>query len=409
MSKIVPSTNKRELLTQLYIFRGMLGDVYTAAESYDDVVQNFDDEKTELRYRKSILLTDIAKRKKQKMKRIVSGILFSMLAIVVTVAMYFLGAFDKSLWFIVIPVVILLACGIYNWFFNGFYPTENYIKNISKTADEQTIMRDYLSKKIGYDVCIINEKGLFFKYSFIKSKGKLASFVSLDDYDKYVKEHPNDAAVLKIKSLEKELENHYKSGLTVEKDDYDYDYDVDALDDDYDYDADDIDLDDVDLDVDEIDDDIDIDGNNLDYLAYYKRAFVTKQKGMKDVFSDFLIERDWDKVDTLIYLVASGRADTLKEALNASDLIVRHDEVVGKLNEIRTSIDNQTQVMTECTRALLLGMNEINKSIKEVGTKIDSLRDCVMIAAASINATIDTSSTEMCERIGRISNQLYRM
>ena len=382
MSKIVPSTNKRELLTQLYIFRGMLGDVYTAAESYDDVVQNFDDEKTELRYRKSILLTDIAKRKKQKMKRIVSCILFSMLAIAVTVAMYFLGAFDKSLWFIVVPVVILLACGIYNRFFNGFYPTENYIKNISKTTDEQAIMRDYLSNKIGYDVCIIDEKGRF----FTKYGDKLASLVSLDDYDKYVKEHPNDAAVLKIKSLEKELESHYKSGLTVEKDDYDYDYDVDAHDDDY-----------------------DIDGNNLDYLAYYKRAFVTKQKGMKDVFSDFLIVRDWDKVDTLIYLVASGRADTLKEALNASDLIVRHDEVVGQLNEIRTSIDNQTQVMTECTRALLLGMNEINKSIKEVGTKIDSLRDCVNLAAASINATIDTSSTEMCERIGRIGNQLYRM
>lgn len=360
----------------------MLGDVYTAAESYDDVVQNFDDEKTELRYRKSILLTDIAKRKKQKMKRIVSCILFSMLAIAVTVAMYFLGAFDKSLWFIVVPVVILLACGIYNRFFNGFYPTENYIKNISKTTDEQAIMRDYLSNKIGYDVCIIDEKGRF----FTKYGDKLASLVSLDDYDKYVKEHPNDAAVLKIKSLEKELESHYKSGLTVEKDDYDYDYDVDAHDDDY-----------------------DIDGNNLDYLAYYKRAFVTKQKGMKDVFSDFLIVRDWDKVDTLIYLVASGRADTLKEALNASDLIVRHDEVVGQLNEIRTSIDNQTQVMTECTRALLLGMNEINKSIKEVGTKIDSLRDCVNLAAASINATIDTSSTEMCERIGRIGNQLYRM
>lgn len=173
MSKIVPSTNKRELLTQLYIFRGMLGDVYTAAESYDDVVQNFDDKKTELRYRKSILLTDIAQRKKQKMKRIVSCILFSMLAIAVTVAMYFLGAFDKSLWFIIVPVVILLACGIYNWFFNGFYPTENYIKNISKTADEQAIMRDYLSKKIGNDVCIIDEKGRFFKLSIKGQKVNL--------------------------------------------------------------------------------------------------------------------------------------------------------------------------------------------------------------------------------------------
>lgn len=357
MSKIVPSTNKRELLTQLYIFRGMLGDVYTAAESCDKAAQDVDEEKTELRYRKSILLTDIAQRKKQKIKRIVSCILFTMLAIVVTVAMYFLGAFDKSLWFIVVPVVILLACGIYNWFFNGFYPTENYIKNISKTKDEQAIMRDYLSKKIGYDVCIINEKGHITGYSYKMSKRELAVLVDFDDYNKYVKTHPNDMAVVKIKSLEDEIAKHHR----------------------------------------------------VDLVENNKQAFVIKQKGMKDVFSDFLIERDWDKVDTLIYLVASGRADTLKEALNASDLIVRHDEVVGKLNEIRTSIDNQTQVMTECTRALLLGMNEINKSIKEVGTKIDSLRDCVNLAAASINATIDTSSTEMCERIGRIGNQLYRM
>lgn len=144
-------------------------------------------------------------------------------------------------------------------------------------------------------------------------------------------------------------------------------------------------------------------------MERYRTTFVERKDALKKMFGSFLFESDWNRIDTLIYLVASGRADSLKEALNGSDVIIRHDEVVGKLTEIKNSIYRQTQMMSECTRALLLGMNEINKSIKEVGSKIDSLNDCIMIATASINETINTSSREMCERIGRVSNQLYRM
>lgn len=392
MKKIVPSKNREELMTQLYVFRGMLGDLYQKAETYQKGVNETNQAiggvelvNKEVQYLQSLILTDIKKTKQHKSFMISTGIILSVIAIGISIAMLLLGAFEKSFWFLIIPAFILilwLPMNRFLYYHNSKVFYSNHLDNMpTKIEDMPVKMGDFMKynlsayidsdgtiKNIGTRFAISENYGkkndMIPKYHVgFELPGRLylsdiVVKITMDDYNLFVKTHPDLEVVKKIGTL---TEHDGKRYVNYIKGKY----------------------------------------------SNTRVVFDTQLMVCKRAFSNFLIESDWEKVDTLIYLISSRRADTLKEALLGADTVIRHEQIVTGLNDIKQAIDTQTNVMTECTKALLMGMNEINNSIQQVAQSIDSLSECIAMSAAAIASTINVSSREMCARIGVLSNQLY--
>lgn len=129
-------------------------------------------------------------------------------------------------------------------------------------------------------------------------------------------------------------------------------------------------------------------------LASYqkKKTYVATQ------FFDFLIEDDWHMVDDLIYMVVSGRAKTMQEALNYGDLKLRHEETIGAIKTVSRILNEQVVLQNK----ILCGMSEVlsgiyalNDTMCATENRLSNIERVLEQSAESINSTIKRSSQEM--------------
>ncbi len=112
---------------------------------------------------------------------------------------------------------------------------------------------------------------------------------------------------------------------------------------------------------------------------------------LKTVSTNLLDERDWQHLDIVIYMLETGRADTIKEALQQADLYVRH-------NEIRHML--ATATMAICTT--------IQENIRTLSRTIDTRLREIQNTLAENNQTQKSISLGMQRLIGtqELSNAL---
>lgn len=322
MEKIRPSSDKKELLAQLFVFRGMLSEVYCAANNYEQSKSNFEEQKSAVENLSNEFnklpekIVDTIARKKQHGKDVKTRIMMiAGLFLICGLILFFLFRLigGGPFFLLIYAAPVALYFGI------------TFIKDYQGQPSWR--VEDKARKQ--YEYYIENNRD--------------------DNNVKLLKKYPGEIAAAKKVANEK-----YKP------------------------------------------------------MIINQRKYCEKKEVFKNMFSEFLIEQDWGMIDTLLYIVSSGRADTLKEALNTGDLAVRHEQIIGEIKRTQQLLANLTNITIQCTRVLCMGMNQLNDSINRVGNKIDSLSECVRQAGNSINKTIEVSSIEMSERIGRINYQLEK-
>lgn len=113
-------------------------------------------------------------------------------------------------------------------------------------------------------------------------------------------------------------------------------------------------------------------------------------------------ERDWGNLDIIIYELETGRADTIKEALQQTDLYIRHGEIVGLIkaateaicSTIRNSID-------DFSRSFKTEISLLRADISEMNDSVGSLLNEQELSNALLKKA-NVSSQELAKDVARI-------
>lgn len=164
---------------------------------------------------------------------------------------------------------------------------------------------------------------------------------------------------------------------------------------------------------------------NAKHRVYQREKEFEQIKGaVAQTFAGFLLEVDWPMVDTIFYMVASGRANTMQEALNYGDLEVRHEQVMNMFGVLKNTIYNGFAETSLALKDICISVNNIcnkcesileatygmNSSIQEVrGSIIDMnmdmndnfamINDTIKFMGTCIDATVRASSKELVQKI----------
>lgn len=171
---------------------------------------------------------------------------------------------------------------------------------------------------------------------------------------------------------------------------------------------------------------------NIKLKEKYDTNLVTYQK-VKDVsvptskdlynalykeYNSIVDARDWKHLDLIIFYYETGRADTLKEALQQVDRQVQTNEIIKAIdkaskdicNTIRQSMQQLSNQMTSCFNQLSVQLNvqhqetmaqlkNINSNIATLNENVNSLKDTIKDG----NAILEDLSSNM----SKISNATY--
>ncbi len=124
------------------------------------------------------------------------------------------------------------------------------------------------------------------------------------------------------------------------------------------------------------------------YNGIQKNLKITKQKielmykSLCEDSKDFLNASDFDKLEYIYYYIETGRSDSIKDALNLVDTQLRHEELVGVLNDA---------VKTIC-RAIQYSTNEIKNSINDAKYSICNHLD---VGFTNLNSQLNSLNNEM--------------
>ncbi len=135
-------------------------------------------------------------------------------------------------------------------------------------------------------------------------------------------------------------------------------------------------------------------------------------------YNSIIDARDWKHLDLIIFYYETGRADTLKEALQQVDRQVQTDEIIKAIdkaskdicNTIRKSMQELSNQMTSCFNQLSVQLNvqhqetmaqlkNINNNITTLNENVNSLKDTIKDG----NAILEDLSSNM----SKISNATY--
>ena len=109
---------------------------------------------------------------------------------------------------------------------------------------------------------------------------------------------------------------------------------------------------------------------------------------------NFISRVDWNDIDAFIYFLETGRADTMKEALNLNDLKKYKDEIVASVNRVNDNvIRGITAIRQDLHRyfsTLFYQLNSLNASLESVAGEI-----------ANNTRAINYSSDQICRLIDR--------
>lgn len=113
---------------------------------------------------------------------------------------------------------------------------------------------------------------------------------------------------------------------------------------------------------------------------------------------DFIHYKDFDKLDYIYYYIETNRADNIKDALNLVDNQLRHEELVGVLNEAITTICNTISrsasiicdVICEYGTKLCMEINDGVKLLREDNEQILRELSENNINISAVNDNLDT-------------------
>lgn len=141
---------------------------------------------------------------------------------------------------------------------------------------------------------------------------------------------------------------------------------------------------------------------------------------VKESFEGFLDERDWENLDIIIYELETGRADTMKEALQQADLYIRHDEIMGvmevatdaicstikeSIGELSRSIGRSLSNLRSEMSGLRSEIYEMNQTNRELANGLTTKFDDLISAQELSNALLkkaNVSSEDLAEDVRRM-------
>ena len=95
-------------------------------------------------------------------------------------------------------------------------------------------------------------------------------------------------------------------------------------------------------------------------------------------YSSVLTVADWPNIDLLIFYFNTGRADTLKEALQLVDEQRRNDAIVHAIGSASREISNTIQRnFNNLSSMLSAHFSRINMQIEDLSFRMDKLGDAV--------------------------------
>ena len=114
-------------------------------------------------------------------------------------------------------------------------------------------------------------------------------------------------------------------------------------------------------------------------------------------FGDIITEADWKNIDLLIYYLNTGRADSLKEALQLVDQQRQTNQIVYAIgtaasyisDTIVANTDKHARAMDNCFSNL---SNQININHKQLIGAIDDVNNSINYGIASFESTLRTQS-----------------
>ena len=117
------------------------------------------------------------------------------------------------------------------------------------------------------------------------------------------------------------------------------------------------------------------------------------------VTQDFIDQRDLRYLDFIIYLFETGRADTMKEALQQTDLHIRHNEITGMMQTATASICSSIQSSIKSLSFSLSDQlsslrSELAQNNSELSDKFDSI-----ISSQELNNTLLAKANVSSEKL----------
>ena len=97
-----------------------------------------------------------------------------------------------------------------------------------------------------------------------------------------------------------------------------------------------------------------------------------------DTFGDVLNPQDWKNLDTIIYCLETHRANTLKEALQQSDLVVRHEELKAVIYDVGMKI---CATVIACTSQLSMQLEEVSENQRKIAVKLQNMNENILSAS----------------------------
>lgn len=352
-NSIVPSSDKKELLGQLYFFRSILGNLYLSAKDKEDSDKRvasanaaYNNLVSERQLAKSaIVATMTAKEKRKKANRLFMIGCLSLLLVTIVLGLVLSFTLDYSF----VPIAwVGIPCLFITFILVFFYSKK--IKDITDTEDywDYSNYSKVLNASEEERTAFFNDRKDRLIYVGKKcDEGKREEKIS-----EYVKKHKSDQFPYKYVALKDKIDEA-KKRLEFERE------------------------------------------QNQKLTTIFKNKFriVTCN------FSHFLVREDWSMVDELLYMISSGRADSLKEALNLGDLKIRHEAIVKSINDL-----NETIKLGYCTisKQLIDTQYMIANLSNNISKSMFGLREAINESSASIRKTLNSSSNQMLEKIDNV-------
>ena len=144
------------------------------------------------------------------------------------------------------------------------------------------------------------------------------------------------------------------------------------------------------------------------------RESKTFENALKLEYSDLLDVRDWENLDLIIYLYETGRADSVKEALQLVDVERRNNQLVNAIEQASVQICNTMQNSIRALgKVLVAGFNSLSAqleaqrvqtmgALQQISENISGVLTQQTLSNALL-AKANVSSKEMVEQMKKLN------
>ena len=142
--------------------------------------------------------------------------------------------------------------------------------------------------------------------------------------------------------------------------------------------------------------------NNNPKLNELLKESVKLYNSLVNAFGDTLNPQDWGNIDTIIYCLETNRADTLKEALHQTDLVIRHEEIKAVMVNMGNKI---CSTIAACTERLYWQMENISENQKHISAELKNINDNILSASEMQTALLEKAnenSKKLMEDVNRM-------